>query len=83
MPSCGVPYCKSNTSNRKDLSFHEFPSDLSLRALWLKNISRKDFHANDERRSDFVCSLHFKEDDYIPGSYLCVLKILVLYNTEY
>ncbi|KAH7939442.1 hypothetical protein HPB52_012697 [Rhipicephalus sanguineus] len=44
-----------------DLTFHEIPSDSSLREQWLKAISRDDWVP---RSNPLVCSLHFRTADF-------------------
>jgi len=70
-----VPFCKSH-ANKKEIriSFHEFPVDLELRKVWLKNISREIFKVNDNSHSSVVCSKHFKNDDFVSGSKIKRLK---------
>ena len=41
--TCCVPGCYSNTERDKELSFHKFPRDVSLREKWINSIKRKDF----------------------------------------
>lgn len=62
MPSCCVPFCTSRKGKTANVSFHEFPSENSLRSSWLQKISRKDFVINDKSNSSVVCSLHFIKD---------------------
>ncbi|KAH7946089.1 hypothetical protein HPB49_020307 [Dermacentor silvarum] len=47
MPHCCIPRCKSSSKQRTPgISFHEIPSDLELRAKWLKVISLDDWTPN-------------------------------------
>ena len=41
--TCCVPGCYSNTERDKELSFHKFPRDVSLKEKWINSIKRKDF----------------------------------------
>ena len=54
--TCYVPGCYSNTERDKELSFHKFPRDVSLREKWINSIKRKDFISGEQHR---VCSQHF------------------------
>ena len=52
----------SNTQKKdKELSFHKFPRDVSLREKWFNSINRKDFIPGEEHH---ICSQHF----YVPKS---------------
>lgn len=65
MRFCCVPQCTSSqTKKAPGVSFHEIPSDRSLRELWLKSISREDWVPNDTSNYSVVCSLHFRESDF-------------------
>ena len=54
--TCCVPGYYSNTKRNKELSFHKFPKDESLREKWVYSIKRKDFIPGEQQR---VCSQHF------------------------
>lgn len=65
---CAVPLCTSNSKTSPTLSFHHFPRDRALRAVWLKNIRRDQAAGVFEVKSDTrVCGLHFVESDYHDG----------------
>ena len=54
--TCCVPFCKSNSLNNPELSFHQFPKDLScIKETWLNllGIDKQPF------KSHKVCLLHF------------------------
>ena len=53
--TCGVPFCKSNSLNNPELSFHQFPKDLDIKETWL-NLLGID---KQPLKSHKVCSLHF------------------------
>ena len=56
--TCYVPGCDSNKKKRdKELSFHKFPRDVSLREKWVNSIKRKDFIPGEKHR---VCSQCFR-----------------------
>nr|XP_034838796.1 uncharacterized protein LOC117994929 [Maniola hyperantus] len=62
---CCVPYCNNSCDNvpptgRKGISFHGFPSDVGLRAAWLRALGKQDSHLQDPA---VVCSQHFLADD--------------------
>ncbi|XP_045783025.1 zinc finger protein 471-like isoform X2 [Maniola jurtina] len=62
---CCVAFCKNTSddvspSERKGISFHGFPSDMRLRAAWLRALGKQDSHLPD---SAVVCSQHFLADD--------------------
>ena len=40
--TCCVPGCYSNTKREKELSFHKFPRDVSMREKWVNSIKRKE-----------------------------------------
>ena len=46
----------TNTIKDKELSFHRFPRDVSLREKWVNSIKRKDFIPGEQHR---VCSQRF------------------------
>ena len=53
--TCCVPFCKSNSLNNPELSFHQFPKDLDIKETWL-NLLGID---KQPLKSHKVCSLHF------------------------
>ncbi|KAH7942264.1 hypothetical protein HPB49_022452 [Dermacentor silvarum] len=62
MRLCCVPKCSSSLRRRvQGVSFHEIPSDSSLRDQWLKAISKKDWGP---ASNPVVCSLHFLTADF-------------------
>lgn len=62
---CSVPLCKSNKQRQPYLSFHWFPTELSLRKKWIKAVRRDEGpNFKIKQGSTFVCSQHFSESDY-------------------
>ncbi|XP_045781018.1 zinc finger protein 260-like isoform X2 [Maniola jurtina] len=64
---CCVPFCKNTSDNvssshgeGKAISFHGFPSEVHLRAEWLRALGKQDTQPPD---SAVVCSQHFLNDD--------------------
>ena len=55
--TCCKPGCYSNSKRNKDLSFHMFPRDVSLREKWGNSIKRKDFNPGEQHS---VRSQHFQ-----------------------
>ncbi|KAH6941591.1 hypothetical protein HPB50_020484 [Hyalomma asiaticum] len=68
--SCCVPRCKSNAARNSDLCYHELPAKKQLRDAWLRHISRQ----GNVKGSHWVCSIHFKEEDYKVGLKRKVLR---------
>ncbi len=67
MPNCAAFGCTSgydkSVKSRWPVTWHSFPlKNTKLRDKWVKNLSRKDFVPNEHTR---LCSLHFKEEDYV------------------
>lgn len=63
--SCIVPNCKNGKRSKMDnLSFHEFPSDLNVRKLWLEVIEKPNWTPNTTSNSSRICSMHFEESDF-------------------
>ena len=60
---CSAALCNNRSENRKDLIFHNFPLDESLRKIWSIKMRRGDkkFAWN---TSLFCCSEHFTAEDY-------------------
>ncbi|XP_048111690.1 THAP domain-containing protein 6 isoform X2 [Alosa alosa] len=62
---CSVPLCTSNKQRQPYLSFHGFPTELSLRKKWIKAVRRDEGpNFKIKQGSTFVCSRHFSESDY-------------------
>ncbi|XP_069354843.1 gastrula zinc finger protein XlCGF57.1-like [Maniola hyperantus] len=64
---CCVPSCKNTSDNvstshgeGKAVSFHGFPSEVHLRAAWLRALGKQDSHLPD---CAVVCSQHFLNDE--------------------
>ncbi|XP_045783037.1 zinc finger protein Xfin-like [Maniola jurtina] len=62
---CCVPYCNNSSDNvspseRKRISFHSLPSDVCLRAAWLRALGKQDNHLEDPA---VVCSEHFLAEE--------------------
>ncbi|XP_052745760.1 uncharacterized protein LOC112054618 isoform X2 [Bicyclus anynana] len=73
---CCVPFCGNtsdnvSTSQRTGITFHVFPSDISLRAAWLQALSTQEHHLPDPA---VVCSQHFTHDDFYETA-CCVKQI--------
>ncbi|XP_034839154.2 uncharacterized protein [Maniola hyperantus] len=67
---CCVPFCRNTTDNVsttegqgtcEETSFHRFPSEMHLRAAWLRALGKQA----DLPDSAVVCSQHFLNDDII------------------
>ncbi|KAK0136696.1 THAP domain-containing protein 2 [Merluccius polli] len=66
---CSVPLCQSNKQRQPYLSFHGFPTEVSLRKKWIKAVRRDEGpNFKIKQGSTFVCSRHFEESDYTTGS---------------
>ncbi|XP_041954163.1 uncharacterized protein LOC121713545 [Alosa sapidissima] len=62
---CSVPLCTSNKQRQPYLSFHGFPTELSLRKKWIKAVRRDEGpNFKIKQGSTFVCSRYFSESDY-------------------
>ncbi|XP_016664281.1 THAP domain-containing protein 4-like [Acyrthosiphon pisum] len=64
---CAVASCKNysgkaKNTGRTDLSFHRFPKDDLLLKVWSNKCRRNDVW---NPSKSFICSDHFKEDDYV------------------
>ncbi|XP_022160850.1 THAP domain-containing protein 4-like [Myzus persicae] len=64
---CAVSTCvnysaKSKNEGRTDISFHRFPKDLFYQKQWIHKCKRADKW---NPSSSFICSDHFKNDDYV------------------
>ncbi|XP_045781550.1 histone-lysine N-methyltransferase PRDM9-like [Maniola jurtina] len=63
---CCVPFCKNSsdhfvpTTHGEAISFHGFPSEVHLRAAWLRALGKQGGRLPD---SAVVCSQHFLNDD--------------------
>ncbi|XP_069364474.1 uncharacterized protein [Maniola hyperantus] len=62
---CCVPFCENTSTNvytaeTKGISFHGLPSDVRLRAAWLRALGKQDSHLSD---SAVVCSQHFLNNE--------------------
>ncbi|KAI5713562.1 hypothetical protein M8J76_001299 [Diaphorina citri] len=69
---CIVPGCHNHSENGKRLSFHLFPTDETLRQIWIDWIHSLPIDDDSDLPDDFeeghVCSAHFSpEDDYVDG----------------
>ena len=63
--TCCVPHCKSGyptSKERRKLSFYSFPKDASLKAKWIRVISRRDFTPTAHSK---VCNLQFSDSDFV------------------
>uniref|UniRef100_A0A0K2T0U2 THAP domaincontaining protein 6like [Takifugu rubripes] n=1 Tax=Lepeophtheirus salmonis TaxID=72036 RepID=A0A0K2T0U2_LEPSM len=66
MPHCCAVY-GCHTSKKKSnehISFHRFPKEVNERKKWRIAICRKGWKPTDSSR---ICSIHFKDEDYIEG----------------
>ena len=62
---CSVPLCTSNKQHQPYLSFHGFPTEMSLRKKWIQAVRRDEGpNFKIKQGSTFVCSRHFSESDY-------------------
>ncbi|XP_052745705.1 zinc finger protein 37 homolog isoform X3 [Bicyclus anynana] len=66
MMQCFVPFCGNtsgnvSTSGEHRITFHELPSEVHLRAAWLRALGKQDNHLPDPA---VVCSQHFIDDDF-------------------
>ncbi|KFM70675.1 THAP domain-containing protein 2, partial [Stegodyphus mimosarum] len=76
MVYCCVPNCTSEHGKTKNVSFHEFPCEETLRERWIKSISRKDSSGKLWRPADrsVVCSRHFEKSAFKEGYKKRILK---------
>ncbi|XP_069363603.1 zinc finger protein 345-like [Maniola hyperantus] len=61
---CCVPFCKTTAvgvSESKDITFHEFPREVHLRADWLRALGKQDTPVPERA---VVCSKHFLNEDF-------------------
>ena len=56
--TCCVPGCYTNTKKNRELSFHKFPKEKSIREKWVNAIKRNNFYPSEHH---CVCSQHFHE----------------------
>ena len=54
--TCCVPGCYTNTKKNRELSFHKFPMEKSIREKWVNAIKRKNFYPSEHHH---VYSQHF------------------------
>ncbi|XP_035267333.1 chromosome alignment-maintaining phosphoprotein 1-like isoform X1 [Anguilla anguilla] len=65
---CSVPLCSTSKLKQPYLSFHCFPSDKQLLKKWVQAIRREEGkNFTIKRGSTYVCSLHFKSEDFTPA----------------
>ncbi|XP_022099294.1 uncharacterized protein LOC110983925 [Acanthaster planci] len=64
MSHCCVPMCVNDSRYSKEFSFHNFPKDEKQRSLWIQNIRREPGVHFKITRNTYVCSEHFKPDDF-------------------
>lgn len=68
---CYVQHCSSVRIDgvSKDITFHHFPRSEELCQLWLSKCMRQDLQNKklSSLRSHFVCSKHFRKEDYVMG----------------
>ncbi|XP_045780823.1 uncharacterized protein LOC123877933 [Maniola jurtina] len=60
---CCVPFCKTTAevvSESEEITFHEFPREVHLRAAWLSALGKQDTPLPEPA---VVCSQHFLSDD--------------------
>ncbi|XP_023951330.1 zinc finger protein 343 isoform X2 [Bicyclus anynana] len=61
---CCVPFCESTfTSESNGVTFYRFPSDIYLRAAWLRALGTQDTRRL-QPDTAVVCSLHFLDDHF-------------------
>ncbi|XP_052745781.1 uncharacterized protein LOC112054620 isoform X2 [Bicyclus anynana] len=73
---CCVPFCGNTSDNvstslSTGITFHGVPSDISLRAAWLRALGTQEHHLPDPA---VVCSQHFTHDDFYETT-SCVKQI--------
>ncbi|XP_023937900.2 zinc finger protein 436 isoform X2 [Bicyclus anynana] len=66
MMRCFVPFCGNtsdnvSTSGKDRITFHGLPSEVHLRAAWLRALGKQDNHLPNPA---VVCSQHFIDDDF-------------------
>ena len=59
--SCCAYGCTNRQTKGSSLTFHRFPAQKSLQKLWILAIRRKNYTPS---KSSFVCSEHFRPDDF-------------------
>nr|XP_034837826.1 uncharacterized protein LOC117994060 [Maniola hyperantus] len=59
---CCVPFCRTTAEvvSESEISFHEFPRELHLRAAWLRALGKQDTPLPEHA---VVCSKHFLNDE--------------------
>ncbi|XP_064479207.1 uncharacterized protein LOC135392423 [Ornithodoros turicata] len=65
---CCVPVCRQRgyvDEHGQKVSFHRFPEDSQVRKLWIVAIKRDPGKHFQITKNTKVCSLHFKEDDFL------------------
>ncbi|KAL4709932.1 hypothetical protein ACJJTC_003895 [Scirpophaga incertulas] len=64
--SCVILGCRSHSSrnenNTENISFHRFPTEVTMKEKWIKAVSRKNWEWKKHHR---VCSKHFNKDCFI------------------
>lgn len=68
---CSVLRCKMNSS-AEDIIFHRLPKIDKMRNKWIQKCNLTIKNVN----NTFVCSRHFKNEDYLPGKHVCFMKKL-------
>ena len=64
MPSCCVVGCNNWTDHPPETSFHRFPKDDAVANKWTVAIKRDNLPEK-YRETSFVCSQHFRKEDYM------------------
>ena len=67
---CEVRSCTYN-SRKSGKSFHRFPKNPVLRAVWISATGRRRLKSNRDSR---LCSDHFRPSDYVQGKKQPTLK---------
>ena len=57
---CSVYGCYNNSDKKRDVSYHDFPSNNDQAKAWKMRIRREGFKPS---KHSYVCSKHFKPED--------------------
>lgn len=62
---CSVKDCPTNNEPTATRKSHKFPSDAKITKKWLKKLDLQQENHSQVPSSLMVCSLHFKEKDFV------------------
>jgi len=62
---CSVYGCYNNSDKNRDVSYHDFPSNIDQAKAWKIRIRREGFEPS---KHSYVCSKHFKPEDFTTPS---------------